>query len=574
MPRVPVQEDQLRAAALPSIGVAAPAAPAAFGGEGEVFAAARGALGDVSQYAAAERQRADELAVQQADLETAKEKLRLLKDPKTGAFRRKGQETLSLPDEVGTAFDKFTRQIQQDLTSSQRAAYGRLTLGHKRDLNDQLQGHIFSEMVKFDADATKARLDTAAEEAALNFADPTKVRAALDLQKDLLRRQADRADAAGVAVAPETLERQIRETTSKTHLGVISRMLTAGDASRAEGYFAGAQAEMEVADAARVEAALKHSSILGEAQRRTEDLMRAHPANERAALEAARDIADPEVQKAVAGEVKTRFAEERRLEQQDREQAVREAANIVEQAKSAGVVPPVLWTRLSVAERAALETRSRQLREGVEPVTNWPVYYEKKTLASSDATRDKFLQENLMVLRPELADAQFKELIDLQASLRKGEDAATQREMDGYRTKAQIVNDALNAIGVDPTPKPGRQAAEDVAAFRNLVEQQVRELQQSTGKRANNADVQQIVDGLVIKVATPRARLPLFNLPVPFTGGERRAFEVLATKKSDVPAAEILKIEDALKRARLPATDEAVMDTWNRNIQRRARAGQ
>jgi hypothetical protein len=559
MPQVPRYDEQTRLAPAPEARVGAQTPAEAFGGGAAAAGAAQEARGmarDVAGFALEERLAADSLVVQQADLDTAQEKIRLLKDPKTGALGVKGQETLGLPDTVGKSFDDFTKKIAGRLTSAQRRDYDRAVFGHKRDINDTLQTHIFSEMRRFDEATTNARLETAREEAVLNFTDPSKVQFAIKLQTQLLRARANRDDLAGQAIPPEELARQVEEAASKTHTSVIGRMLTAGSYQGAREYLDRVpKGELTSADTVNIDQALRAGTIRGESQRHASDIM-GTAKSEAAALESARDITDPDIQKATVEEVRIRYAEQRRIEKDIDDAAMQSASNLVETSHDARAVPPPLWARLSASDRRALEVRSRQLREGVEPVTDWVLYHDLPKLPG-------FAKEDMTRYRARLADSEYKELIGMQRGIaRDGEKA-----LDGYRTKTQIVNDGIASMGVDPTPKPG-DAAENVATFRNLVDQEIRQTQRQTGKEATNEQVQKIVDGLVIKARTPSATF--LSIPIPFTGGEKRAYELQATKKSDIPQAESIKLEAKFKAAGVHnPSDDDMVEAYNLTIRRR-----
>lgn len=573
MPRVPRAQEQVQEAALPGGKLNTGAPLDAFGGGQAAAGAATSArsLGqELNTYVADERNAADAVVIQNADLETAREKLRLLKAPGTGALSIQGQETLGLPDSVGGAFSKYTDGVKKNLTAGQRNAYDRLVLGHRRDIDETLGSHIFSEMRKFDDSTTSARIQTAREEATLNFNDPKKVAQNIEQQKQLLRARADRSGLAGTSIPPEELAIQLADASSKTQTAVVSRMLIAGNDQQARAYYETIKQDLTSADAVQLEKAMRQSTVLGESQRHASTIMQ-KAKGEGAALEQARELKDPDVQKATVDEIRTRYAEQKRLEKGEAEQAMQDASTIVEQTRDARAVPRALWAQLPINERHALENRSRQLREGVEPVTDWSLYYSLKTRASSPATREGFLQENLYLYRAELDDASFKELTGLQASERRGGDEASRKELDGYRTSSEIVNTGLNAIGIDPTPKPGSKDAQKVASFRNLVDNRIRAEQRRTGKQASTQDVQAIVDDLVIKAKIPNATLG--GVPIPFTGSTIRAYEAMALKKSDIPGIEIHKLEAALKRAGRPASDGEVIDAYNALVRKRLNGG-
>ena len=183
-------------------------------------------------------------------------------------------------------------------------------------------------------------------------------------------------------------------------------------------------------------------------------------------------------------------------------------------------------------------------------------------MKASDPDRaDEFKDEILPKYRGELSDKDMYHLIELQAGLRKGDSKAT-KALDGYRTDSMIVNDALAAAGFDTGRNAGTKDKESVAKFRRMVDQQILMVQEKTGKKVNNNDVQQIVDSLMIKGKIKGSGW--------LWDDTARAFE-LSTDEAEnfmpeVPDDQRAKIVDALKKHGKPVTEEMIVNIFVKGL--------
>jgi hypothetical protein len=361
---------------------------------------------------------------------------------------------------------------------------------------------------------------------------------------------------------------QLEDAYSKTHKGVIERMLSNNQDVLANEYYygnpkkgiPGVKDQVSGSDVADVEKALKAGSVLGESQRQATSIMQAHGTDEKSALERARSISDPKIQEETVKEVKMRFAEQEASKRQADEYNFRAAA---EQSKNTRSLPdPVLWNKLSLKDQNELQNQIENLRKGIDPPANSEEYYDLRTLASNPGTRDQFMKTNLLSYGSKVSRSNLATLIDLQADMRSGKDRAD-KILDGFRSDNSIVNDTLNAAGIDPTPKTGTDQAKKVALFRSKVDEEVRKIQADTGKKATNEQIQSIADNLIVKGKVPGSGW-IFDT-------KKSAFELAPGEKlevnpKDIPRDDRKKIEAALKKYNRPVNDETVMEIYKKKL--------
>lgn len=569
MPRVPrYNGPQIQETGLPNARVSTNAPIEAFGGGSgldQSINAAQRTMGVAQEIILEEKKKADDLATADAFARAVQEKHRLTYDTKEGLMTRKGRDSFGAPEEYRERYKKSLDDIENSLgNDDQKLIFKKIRLQQETDFHGSIEKHVFSESKAFDNEVTENGLKVAKDEAILNYQEKGRVEQSIKLQEALIQTHADRN-----GLPAEWVKVKTEEARSKTHESVINRMLSNGQDMQASKYFKENKENITGADQASLEKILEEGSLRGESQRRTDSIMTKFGTMTEA-LEDAKKINDPKLRDAVVARVKDEFSLKKVADAQAREQMFNDAANVIE--KNGGnrdEIEPVVWAGLSLQERNAIDARARQLREGIPPATNWDKYYELKTAASSDVTRDKFLRENLMVYRPNMADAEFKELVNLQTALRKG-DENVEATLDGYRTSSQIVNDTLASAGIDPSPKPGKKDSERVALFRRAVDEQVGMWKRQTGKKDIPTDeVQRIVDNLMVKGVTQSGW---------FWDTKKHVFELkgdesIAIDAKDIPRVERLKIEEALRKNNIAVSEEKIIELYNRKMSRMVPSG-
>lgn len=555
MPRVPQAERQIATHALPGVRLGAQTSARTFGG----------ALGEAAfQLGLEEKQKADQVAVLDADRELIEHETTTLHDPQKGALNRRGRDAFGLPEEVLGGFDAKAAEIEKRLTNDQqRYSFRRSAIARRLDLDRTVQRHVAGQIKAFDDQTTESYIANETD-SAIASGDPERISLGLDRTRAAL---VDHQRRNGL---PDVwLNQKIAAVSTKVHGGTIERLLANGQDVAAKAYYDAHKDEINGAALPQIEKAIEVGSTRGESQRQADAILLKHR-DLGAAIAAARKIDNPTVRDATETRVKDYFATARAAEEERRTQAFRRAARALEQG--GGVMERVSPGDIALladdpGKLHALETRSRQVREGVEPVTDYQRYYDLMGLASEDATRSKFLRTDLMEHRHELSNRHFEELTRLQSTLRSGK--AEDETLDGYRTKKQVVDDALASVKIDPTPKPGTKNAEKVNVFRRRVDEEVLALQRQTGKKATSKDVQEIVDRLMIQGKVPGSGYIFDDTKRLY---ELKPGEGFAVDADEIPIAEREKIEQALKRNGRPVTPATIVELFRLKHLKRAPA--
>lgn len=522
--------------------------------------ATQDATSQMFEIARAEKKKADDVATQDAWVRLNQAKTKLFWDPKDGAMTKKGQDAFGVVDTYGAEFDKQADEIEKTLyNDDQKAMFSQMRSRERLEFDGQLQKHTFNEAQTFADETTVSGIATSRNEAVLNYQDPVAIQKSLNMQTSFIMSNAERK-----GLPPEMAQMQVQEANSKTHSAVLERMLTNGQDLAAQQYFETNKDQFVGEDVVRVEKSLEEGSLRGESQRQSDAIM-SKGLGLMGAVNEAKNIEDPKVRDATVERIKSDYALKEQAKRQWEENLMTKSGNIIDKTGTTDSIPPNEWQALSPSQKESLKSYARHKREGTQPETKWSEYYDLKTMASAAPTRDAFLKINMMEYRGQMADAEFKELVSLQTDLRKGSKSA-ESQLDGYRTDQVIVNDSLRAAGFDPSPKAGKSDLQATSRFRRLVDEQIIVYQNQTGKKADNNQVQNIVDNLMVKVVTDRGYL--WNT-------EKRAFQLgsedsVEIKFNDIPKAERAKIEQVLRARNIKASEDKIIEIYSKRLKGQA----
>lgn len=562
MPRVPVLEQRVQQRPVSNLGISNQATRDAFGTSREFDEASQANLNlsrQVYRLAQEEKKRADQIKVLDADEQSSKLETRLMLDPETGALNTRGENSFGVIDRVSKEYEDGIKQIEAGLTNDdQRFAFRRMTVPRRTSIDRRLQVHVARETQSYDSTVTENYIKSETDAAIASFDDPERVGAALSRQRAVYQDHAERN-----GLPKEWVEQKTLEGSSRVHSGIISKLLAHGQDLVAQKYYKNNKDTISGKDQVILERTLEEGSLRGESQRKTDAII-GKELNLEASLEAARNIRDPKLRDETVRRVKQRFADQRLQEDQIREEAFSEAYTIAEETKNKDTIPAERWALLSPSQKNAIENRIRQLRKGIEPDTDWSTYYNLKSMASIPATQNKFLTTNLMSLRHKMSDPEFKELINLQTGMRKG-DAKALGDAKGYLSTKQIVDGALRELDVNPNAKPGSKDAELGNRFRELVDKEIINLNK---KDLNNNEKRDIVKSLQVEVITNRGILwdttkKVFELQP----GEQFEIDI-----DQVPDIDKIKIREALQKRGLQVTDEEITRLYTLKLQGRLNA--
>ena len=506
-----------------------------------------------------ERAHADQVAIMEAVNKISEWKNTRLFDPDKGALNVRGKAALGLPEQVSGEFTQFAGDIATNLTTDrQKQMFAEVAGRSGQDLDLTLHRHVFEQMNAYEQGELVKLVENKRNEAIQSAADPRAVGVALNDAVDAIKTSAPR-----LGLGPEAVQAQVANVTSQTHVGVIEQLLATGATKQAGIYFDEAKGAIAGDQLPRLEKALKEGDTRAQSQQ-IADKIAAEGGSFSAQLEKARGVEDPAVRDAVEQRIEHRQAIDEKVQRDADEGALRSAFDVIDRTGDVFSIPPTAWTSFTGGERASLLTYSEKRAKGVAVDTDYPTYYSLMQTATNEP--GIFGAANLLRYRSKLDDGDFKHLVELQMSIRKGDAPKAEEATHEFRTHDQVLKDSLTQYGIDPTPKDGTPEAKAIAQLRRMLDLRVEASQtpDSHGKKKppTNAEVQATLDTLLGQQTTVPGSW--WNI---WPGGKAGPWgsdtkRLIDTTIDDVPAATRKAIEDGLRAKRRPVTDATVLNTF------------
>lgn len=478
-----------------------------------------------------------------------------LNDPNTGALQTRGTNAIGLPEQVMNDYNAYadTLAVNQH-TPEQKIAFARIRAERGLTLYSRVAEHTASQIQQVAADTADASVKNSQSFAMANADNPRVVGQELDTQ-----RRAITTIGAQFGMSPESIKARVDAAVSTTHVGVIENLLAQEKTQMAQVYFAETRDQINGEQIGRIEKALREGSVRKEGQQQADAIIAAGGTLPEQ-RDKAKAIGDPEVRDQVMQRVEHDWGVNEQVQRGDGEAALKAAYNILDRTADVAKIPPTAWVSFSGSDKSALRSYADRLAKGDPVETDWPSYYSLMSKAGTDPT--SFATENLLGYRAKLGNAEFKQVTDLQLAIRNKDATAADKQLAGFRTHEQIVNDSLAEYGVDMSTTSKRQTnASAVAELRRMVDVQVQAQENLTGKKSTNQDIQSIVDKILSQHTgqkgswwglLPGSGVPLFST-------EKRLID---TKVTDIPATDRTQIEAALKKAGRPVSDQTVLDLY------------
>lgn len=560
MPQVPrIDGPQVRQEAISNFKVRGAASVENFGGGAgnrAITEATQGLGRVVDDIYQKEKNKADDLATQEAYAKLVKKKNDLVYNPETGLMNRKGKDAFGAVDDGAKSFDSFADEIENGLSSAeQKAMFRNIRLREKTELDGSLQRHVFGEARAYDEETTNSSLSAAREDAVLNYLTPGKIEESIRTQQAIAMSHADRQ-----GMGEDWIKLKNQEVASNTHAAVIERMMNTGNDLAAQKYFETNKGSFTAKDVSRLEAVMEEGSLRGESQRQS-DLIMKQGLGMSGAMKAAKEIENPKLRDEVVRRLQGEFAIKDAMDRDREEKMFLDATNIIEKTGRFEDIPASRVAQMPLSMRSQLKNYAQQKQQGVEIEPNSQAYYDLKTMAAMPETRNEFLKANLLQYKGKIRETELKEMIDIQSDARNG-GGKGMAQLDGFLTDMQTVNGVLAEISVKPD-------SDEAKKFYAMLDKQVAQVQMSTGKKVTNEELRKMANVLGTEVVTDKGWLwdsskRVFEL--------EEADEIQEVDISAVPPEEKKKIKEAIARNGGAATDSAVVDLYKRNLLRKRSA--
>ena len=518
----------------------------------EASGAVQGLLKTTNDIYVEQKRAADNAVGQDVYARLTQKKNDLIYNPKSGAMTKKGQDALNVVNDFGKQFDDYSNDVASTLQNDdQRRQFEHFKRVVGDELNGQLTRYTYGESQNLQTEIANTALQTAKDDAILNYHEPGKIQESLDLQDNLIRNSLSKQ-----GLPSEVIDQKVAAAKSSTLSGVIDRMLVNGQDSQAKEFYDQHKDRLTATDAVAVEKSLESGSMRGESQKKADEITNSTDSLS-SALEKSRAIEDPKLRDETTRRVKEFFQDKQQAQKLDSDNRFNSASQIIENnGGNLDQIPPQMMANMSSAERHALESRSTQIKNGVEPASNGEDFYNLQQMAVTPELRDKFLGLNLLQYRHQVTQNEMSELMKIQASMRKS-DGEADDTVRGLRTRTQVVNETIKAAGLDKDP-------EAQLTINRMVDDQIQQFNVNTGKKPNGQEIQKMVDNIIVKTKDPNSGLfGFFNTAPAFRQNPNSSLEV---NVSDIPVSEKNEIVKALTARNIPVTDQKIEELYARKL--------
>lgn len=493
-----------------------------------------------------ERAKANQVLLMASDRALADKEYELVNGPQ-GALTVKGKDVLPLHDKVLAVFDAAAGEISKGLPNDEvRAAFQARIDGRRESIGNTLATHSMRELDRYDADETKGYVDAAHSSAIAYAGDNARVGLELQRGEDAIRGYGDRNHTAQAQV-----DAQVAAFRSGVHVAVIDRMVTNQQSDKARIYFEEVHDQVQGEQLEHVEKTLAEGGLRKQSQQ-TFDAIVAGGGTRTEQRAKVKALENAELRDSVEARLEHKFDSDDKDERDDAEKVLKGAYDLVDQYHDVEQIPPMLWRDLPGAARSALRGYAENLVQGVATKTDPETFYG--LYQKADQEPEKFVNVNLLTLRPRLSDSDFQELTRLQSSIRQGKTAEAAKALSSYRTTGQVVNDALAVRGFNTGDGESNPDRARVARFRQVVDERLRSLGELTGKQPG-IEAQGIVDDL-LKQYTTAPPSWWFGSPT-----VKRKFEISV---ADIPTADLEQIKTTLRGKNRSITNESILELWFR----------
>jgi hypothetical protein len=500
-----------------------------------------------SRIQADERERADQVALLNAQNQLDAWEIKTLHDPQTGAFNTRGKDSFTLPETVDADFQKVTGEIEKGLgTPEQKAAFQRLKGQRATNVAVNVRRHVAGEMRQYEAQELQSTLENAVSLAAANSLDPRRIGQEIARGEAAIETMATRQGMSG-----EAKTQALEKFRSGAHVGVINNLLAQEQEQAAAIYYDEVKGQI---DGTRRDELLKAIEIGGrkrQSQKLADDIVAAGGTLTEQ-RDKARSIEDPDTRDLVMQRIEHENAVSEKAERDAEKADAMQATNIVEQTGRFDAIPAPLLARLEPGLRSSLRSYALQKAKGLPVETNPSVYYGYLQMAANEP--DAFAKTNLLANRHQLDESDFKQLASLQLSITNGNRSASEKDLAGFRTKSEILDNTLQQYGIES--RPANQSAGEKKAVAQLQRMLDRRLEaaQAGGQKVTNVEIQQTIDELLGQTK---------DVPGSFWqmwGQQKKRLVDLSIE--DVPGDVRMQIEQKLKTRRRPITDATILDVY------------
>lgn len=434
-----------------------------------------------------EKRKADDVATTDAYARLSTLKNNLEYDPNTGARTKRGQDAFGVIDDYSEKFDQGAEEIESNLKNEdQKAMFRQMRAKERLSLTKSLQGHVYNETIRFDNEATQSAITASLNDSVNNYKNQGSIQENIARQTALVDAYSERN-----GLSADGRKNMLLESHSQTYRSVLERMMTNGEDLLAKEYYSKIKGKMTAKDTIQVEKALEVSSVRGESQRKTDEIMLSSD-TVTDGLAKARQIKDPELRDAVVSRVKSRFSELKAIEKQELDTLYLDAYQRLESNPNADpvdVIPPSVFSKLNAQQKTALYKVNDP---GTDDVNTWDAFLNLTAQQMSSLSLSDFQTQYWAGM-----DVSHREkAADLWNTARND---MSDLKVDGFLTERNVIKNALINSDFYSVDKPSFEEKQTLVNFESQIDKQYQEFQRTKGRKPYPEEFQKMVDDELTK---------------------------------------------------------------------------
>lgn len=483
---VPAPERQAEERPLPEVNDQVLASPETFGGgaglEGVDAATQRVSKGG-ADVAIWEKIKADQIAVTDATGQLSNASLDILHNQKDGVLNLQGKNAMNAPNIASDKFNKTADSIANDLnTDDQKGMFARVQQNMAKELDRTVQAHVGTQIRKYDDDTTNSLIKNTQDAAALSYGDPTTIGTNIQRQKVALSQYAQRH-----GMPDEWLQEKTTEAVSATHEGVLKRMLGDGQDEMAVRYLADNKNDIDAKVLDQLRPIMKEGTLRGESQRGADTIWDKADGDFGKAMGMVRDIDNPDLRQKTEQEIRSRQEDQQRALKAGQENAFQDGWKKVVQSGTQD--PADVEKMITPAQKIEMgpEHYKALLKANVDDPTDPDAWAKWQNIARDPDDLAKLSPAQVQLALQDFSKQDRAKETSRWEAASRGIDKTDLPAKDFDRAAAQVIP------GYNPRKLTG-DAAASAKSLHEDIESEMLQWQKTTGKPANPAERQKIID--------------------------------------------------------------------------------
>lgn len=462
-------------------------------------------LGDVAEdIHLKEVQHANTVAVTDADNQQQAFINQRLYDPKQGVLNQPlGKDAPSAVDKTLADFDEHTSQVSAGLTNeAQKSAFRNAVQARRFDLERQLGDYEHKETERYADQVTQGSIENSGT-AAVQSADRGDYEGAFDriMEQQAVIAQAGRRK----KMAPELIEAQQKDVTSKTHLGVIGQLVSTGQDTQAKTWFDHVHGDLTKEDLLAATHLVKAGTLAGESQRIADEFLYDQDGNvaDRASvlkkIHGDKRLADnQQLREGVETRTDKALAEHAQATDEAERTEYTAAYNLLNDPNNAqGIYHPAIVAKMATMSPERQQALKNYAAKDGKVQTDVHTWLALNNVLSDPSRRSEANAIHLEDYVDRLDKGDLESFSKRIADIKAGKNEVQNSDA----VVADVVKDTMRINKIDPG-KPGTALAADAANLERTVRQDCDAAAKEKGAPLTRDEVQKIADQNVLPKVT------------------------------------------------------------------------